>query len=512
MFGLKNTQYWMGYPASYADALTMEAKAATLDQVQMKASMAAERSAAIAAGHEPLPRLYSRIGDVGVITIHGALVNTENWMTEALGMSTYPAIQSAAAFAAMDKKVSRVMLDVNSGGGSVSGVETTANMLAQLKAVKPMTTYSDGMMGSAAYWLGSVANKVYVNASTIVGSIGTVAVHTDQSEAFAKAGIKQTVIRSGEFKALGHPAEPLSAKAEAHIQDMVDKSSAIFEAGVAANRGMSLPAVQKVAQGKEYLGADAQAAGLVDGVMALHDVFAAMEKKKPVDNITTPNNNRSQQIRGSTMTRVVLTNEQMALAISAGADEVTLVAANAAAQAAIDAALTPTQITEAELAKVAAKTAEDAATLAAETVAAELAKTEAKDITGVNPLQMEHDFLKTQFAASQTEVMNLKVAGLSAENKYKADNAALVALRAIAVDSANKMTVALGGSVVAMDSLTADAVVALHAEVSTKFCSTFKVGGVASTKLESKEVVKLNAKVSSLEQARLKAATTGGSK
>lgn len=510
MFGLKNTQYWMGYPSSYSDALTMEAKAGTLDQVQMKASMAAERSASVAAGHEPLPRLYSRIGDVGVITIHGSLVNVENWMTEALGMSTYPAIQSAAAFAAMDNKVTRIMLDVNSGGGSVSGVETTANMLKQLKAIKPMTTYSDGMMGSAAYWLGSVADKIFVNASTIVGSIGTVAVHTDQSEALAKEGIKMTVIRSGEFKALGHSAEALTAKAQAHIQEMVDKSSAIFENGVAANRGMSLPAVQKVAQGKEYLGADALVAGLVDGVMALNDVFAKMEKKKPVDNFATPNNNRSQQIRGSTMTRVVLTNEQMALAISAGADEATLVAANAEAQAAINAALTPEQIAEAAAAKVIADTAAqveaDAATakLAAEALAAATA--------GVNPLQVENDFLKTQFAASQAEVVNLKVAGVSAENKFKADNASLAALRTIAVDSANKMTVALGGSVAAMDSLTAEAVVALHAQVSAKFCSTFKVGGVASTKLDEKDVPKLKAKVSSLDQARLKAATTGGNK
>lgn len=511
MFGLKNTQYWMGYPSSYSDALTMEAKAGTLDQVQMKASMAAERAAAAAAGHESLPRLYSRIGDVGVITIHGSLVNVENWMTEALGMSTYPAIQSAAAFAAMDNKVTRIMLDVNSGGGSVSGVETTANMLKQLKAIKPMTTYSDGMIGSAAYWLASVADKIYVNASTIVGSIGTVAVHTSMAEALNKEGIKVTVIRSGEFKALGHSAEALSAKAEASIQEMVDKASAIFENAVAANRSMSLPAVQKVAQGKEYLGADAEAAGLIDGVMALNDVFAKMEKKKPVDNLATPNNNRSQQIRGSTMTRVVLTNEQMALAISAGADEATLVAANAEAQTAINAALTPEQIAEAERAKVAAKTAEDAATLAAETAAAELAKT-STTTAGVNPLQVENDFLKTQFAASQAEVVNLKVAGVSAENKFKADNASLAALRAIAVDSANKMTVALGGSVAAMDSLTAEAVVALHAQVSTKFCSTFKVGGVASTKLDDKDVPKLKAKVSSLDQARLKAATTGGNK
>ena len=105
----------MGYLSSFETAVEMEAKANALDPVQVKAGMAADRQAATAAGIEPMPRLYSRIGDVGVISIKGSLVNVDNWMTDFLGMSTYPAIQQAAAFAAMDNKVTSVLLDVNSG-------------------------------------------------------------------------------------------------------------------------------------------------------------------------------------------------------------------------------------------------------------------------------------------------------------------------------------------------------------------------------------------------------------
>lgn len=511
MFGLKGLQFWMGYEASYNDARTMEAKAATLDQATAVASMRAQADESRAAGQEQMPRLYSRNGDVGVIAIKGSLINTENWMTQFLGMTTYPAIQEAAAFAAMDPKVSKILLDVGSGGGQVSGVESTVAMLRQLGGIKPMTAYSDSLIGSAAYWLAATAKNIYVGETTIVGSIGAAMVHTSVAEALKKEGTAVTVIRSGEFKMLGHPAEPLSKAALDHFQAMIDKTAGIFEASVAKDRGMSAELVKKVATGQEYLGADAHAAGLVDGILSISDVFAKMDEKKKVDNFTTPNNNRSQQIRGSTMTRAVLTQKQMAAAIAAGANAEALATSNAEAEAANAALalLTPEQIADA--AKVVADAAAAEAAVAAETAAAELAKVEAKDAPVVNAQTVEIDLLNKQIAALNATVVDLKVAAQANEAKYNVDSAALEALRKIGCDSINKMTVALSGTAAAVDTLSSAEVVARHAEISATFCEKFKVGGVAAVVITEKVVTK-KTNVSSLDQARVNAAKIGGSK
>lgn len=505
MFGLKG-QLWMGYMTAYDQAVELEARALAMSATEVQAAMLQSSQSNSAA--DALPRLYSRNGDVGVITISGPMVNTENFITEMLGMSTYPAIQRAAAFAAMDTEVKSVLLDINSGGGSVAGVETTSSMIKQLKAIKPVTTYTDGTMASAAYWLGSSADKAYASPSSIVGSIGCIAVHAEISQQLKNDGVNVTIVRSGENKALGHPAEPFSAAAQANLQNLVNKSNALFEQAVAENRNMSLPAAQKAAgQGQEYFGADAQAAGLIDGVMSVEQVYSKMAEQKSVDNSGAHNNNRSQIIRGSIMKpRTVLTKEQVAAAIAAGADAVALEANNdLPAPTAEELAAEAKAVADAKIAADAATAqveADAAAKAAADATAAPDAKTEAVVA-----------LLKEQAAGLQAEVVALKVAAKAAEDKFKVDTSSLDALRKIAADSINKMTIALSGTAVTLDALTPEATVTRHAEVSADFFKNFKVGGVASTAIDLEKAISKTGNVSSLDQARVNSARTNkGSK
>ena len=108
--------------------------------------------------------------------------------------------------------------------------------------------------------------------------------------------------------------------------------------------------------------------------------------------------------------------------------------------------------------------------------------------------------------------MNLRVTAQSADNKFKADAVAMTALRKIAADSINNMNVSLRGCATNLDSLSAEALVARHQEVTATFTKEFKIGGVAATTIDEKSAVKTKVVVSSLDQARVKAAQIGGKK
>jgi ClpP class serine protease len=129
---------------------------------------------------------------------------------------------------------------------------------------------------SAAYWLGSAAEELYVAPSGGVGSIGVVAVHEDRSGALAQRGIKPTYITSSKYKAEGNPTQPLDKEAKAEFQREVDGYHGMFIEAVAASRGVDSAEVEAdYGQGRTVRAKDALERGMVDGV---HTLDSALQR------------------------------------------------------------------------------------------------------------------------------------------------------------------------------------------------------------------------------------------
>lgn len=504
-------EIWLGERYAYEDYVRQRAKGEAIDQTVLLAwqkeqtALSNTGTRGMSGGQgsatEALPRLYSRMGDIGVISMRGSMSNSDSIFSSYLGMTTYPAIREAAVFAASDPSVKSVVLDINSGGGEVSGVEGTVGMLRQLSAIKPVYSFTDGSMSSAAYWLGSVGKKIYSTRTGIVGSIGVVAVHIEQTKALADQGIKATVLRAGKYKALGHPLEPLTIDGQSKIQGMLDSTYKVFLEDVAMNLGKSVEAVQKSAEGQEFLGQDALAAGLVTNVGSFEDLLTHIEGAHQKLANSTGFSKPSQQqasnninIRGQSMSRSVLSKIQAEAAIAAGADPTTIEIVEPTAEAlAADAA-------------AAAVVAADALAADEATQAAAAAAVTALDATPA--MTAENNLLKAQLGDVNGQLVAEKVKLVTLEAAVKAESEASKALLEIACQSIGKMQIALGGSSATLNSLNATEVVKRHAEVAGDFASKFRVGGVA-VGTEAQEAKTTPANVSNLEAARNKAAKIG---
>jgi signal peptide peptidase SppA len=144
------------------------------------------------------------------------------------------------------------------------------------------------MMASAAYWIGSGADRIYISSDTVtVGSIGVVARHVDYSRAYEEAGIKVTEITAGRYKRAHSMYEPLSERGRRTIQDELDYLYGVFLSDVAPNRKLSLDTVKDEradtipwADGRIFLGRQAIDVGLVDGVSTLVDLQDKLIKNK----------------------------------------------------------------------------------------------------------------------------------------------------------------------------------------------------------------------------------------
>jgi signal peptide peptidase SppA len=214
---------------------------------------------------------------IAVVSVIGTLVSRSGYLDAASGLQAYGDIAEAVAAAMDDASVRGVILDVDSSGGEVGGL---FDLVERIKAIssanaKPLWAVANESALSAAYAIASAADRLYVSRTGEVGSIGVVAVHIDESEADAKAGLAWTFVFAGDRKVDGNAHEPLSERARATIQADVDRLYAEFCGLVAGNRGLTSETVRGT-NAAIYRGELAIRAGLADRVGTLDLAIAEM--------------------------------------------------------------------------------------------------------------------------------------------------------------------------------------------------------------------------------------------
>jgi signal peptide peptidase SppA len=225
----------------------------------------------------PGRRASTRSGGIAVIPVYGTIVQRASQLDMCEGGTSTQSISHALADANADDSVAQILLDIDSPGGSVYGVQELAAEIAA--STKPVVALANSLAASAAYWIGSAAGEFHVSPGGEVGSIGVWTAHQDVSKALEDAGVKVTLISAGEFKVEGNPYEPLSADAQAFMQSRIDDYYAAFTKGVAKGRNVSVSDVRSNMGKGRVFGADqALSAGMVDSVSTLDQVIASMQK------------------------------------------------------------------------------------------------------------------------------------------------------------------------------------------------------------------------------------------
>lgn len=215
----------------------------------------------------------ARTGGVAVIPIIGALSPRDSFFSFLTGSTSVDQVRANLRAALADDSVNGIVLDIDSPGGMVDGIDELAAEIR--RSPKPIVAHANSAALSAAYWLGANADEMSVTPSGMVGSIGIRGGHMDQSQAAEKAGIKFTQITSGRLKGAGSPWEPLSDEARASLQERADTYYGMFTRSVAAGRGVSAETVRGTSfgEGDVVMAQKALKAGMVDRVETLDDAI-----------------------------------------------------------------------------------------------------------------------------------------------------------------------------------------------------------------------------------------------
>ncbi len=255
-------EYW-ALDRRVVDGLVLNA---TIDDLRQAA---ATRSRSMAAAARP--------GSTAIIPLVGPLTRRPSFWSDLFGGTSMVRAGAALAEALDDKTVERIILLVDSPGGTVSGTPELAAAIRKARARKPVTAVVEGMAASAAYYLASQANAIIAAPSAEVGSIGVYSMHLSMAGALDKAGLVATYISApGPEKVELSPFLKLSDDARRHEQAQIDRLYFDFVDAVATGRRIPRRTVrEKFGGGRTMYASEALAVGMIDGLGTLDEVLAA---------------------------------------------------------------------------------------------------------------------------------------------------------------------------------------------------------------------------------------------
>lgn len=221
-------------------------------------------------------KAYDIVGNVAIVPVEGSLVHKGAWIESDSGETSYQGLQTQALRAARDPMIKGVVFEIDSYGGELSGAFETSDMIFGLSQVKPTIAILSDEAYSAGYLMAAACRQIVVPEQGGCGSIGIVTLHADMSKALEAAGLKITILTSGEHKADANPFEPLPEDVAAAIRAELDDARRTFAARVAAYRGSRLTFDEAMAtEAQIYVGAEAVKTGLADATGHPSDAFQA---------------------------------------------------------------------------------------------------------------------------------------------------------------------------------------------------------------------------------------------
>lgn len=185
--------------------------------------------------------------------------------------------------AVKSRRVKAIVLRVDSPGGSALSSDIIWKALINAKKEKPLVVSMGNVAASGGYYLAVAGDEIYANDMTITGSIGVFATVPNVEGFTNSIGINVQHVETHK-NALGYSVfKSPEGDFRASIKEGIEYVYDTFKQRVADGRGLSLEAVEDIAQGRVWTGKQALENGLVDGLGGMDQALAAAARLAEIE-------------------------------------------------------------------------------------------------------------------------------------------------------------------------------------------------------------------------------------
>ena len=183
-----------------------------------------------------------------------------------------------------DETVKAVVFRVNSPGGSAFGSEQIWREVLLLKAEKPVIVSMGDYAASGGYYISCAADCIVADPTTLTGSIGIFGMFPMVEDLLTdKLGLHFETVKTNRYADMGDMTRPFNDAERAALQKYINNGYKLFVQRCADGRGMSVEAIEKVAEGRVWTGATAKELGLVDELGGLDKAIGIAAQKSGIE-------------------------------------------------------------------------------------------------------------------------------------------------------------------------------------------------------------------------------------
>jgi signal peptide peptidase SppA len=215
-----------------------------------------------------------------IVEVSGVIQQKEDIFTRYFGDTSTEQIKRKIQSHLANDKVERIILKIDSPGGTVPGVMSLASFIFEARSQKEIIAFVNPLAASAAFWIASACSKIYhAEDTSSLGSIGVYITFFDQSKYMEDLGIKVNEFKSSEYKTMGSPFREPTEKEREQIQADVELLQDMFAGSVSKYRGIEKEKVLSF-EARVYRGEQAIENGLSDGKKSLQEIIGMPNKDK----------------------------------------------------------------------------------------------------------------------------------------------------------------------------------------------------------------------------------------
>lgn len=233
---------------------------------------------------DPPPRpaeSWGEIPKVAVVYLSGDMVDGESQFIPFVGIKLAGSTTVARALrrAREDASVKSVVFRIETGGGSSLAADVILREAILTARVKPLIVSMGSSAASGGYYAAVGARQIFANRTTVTGSIGIFYGKVDVSGLLDRLGVHVEQFRSGPRADAESFYRPFTDSEHVELGVKVKQFYDTFIARVAEGRNMIPAAVDAVARGKVWTGAQARPLGLVDTIGGLREALEAARRQ-----------------------------------------------------------------------------------------------------------------------------------------------------------------------------------------------------------------------------------------
>lgn len=168
------------------------------------------------------------------------------------------------------------VLVIDSPGGEANGAFDLADDIYNIGQEMPIYSYCQDETMSGGLLISSQTRKRFANPSIHAGSLGVFTMVADTTKALKDKGVKMYVFKSGKYKAIGAPGQPVDKEQQAYMQARVDQIMSMFVQAVHRGMGLSEDQIAAIADAQVFIGEEAVAHGIVDQIATIDEAHSAI--------------------------------------------------------------------------------------------------------------------------------------------------------------------------------------------------------------------------------------------